>query len=156
MSIRILIAVDDSENALRAVRQAARLFPADSQITLLSILEDTSTLCDIQSPELTAYFLSQRSSFCILEEKKKSLIRDAMQKAKDQLVEAGFNPDRIKISTQTKQSSIAKDIVKKAEEGFDLLVMGRRGLSGIKELFAGSISNKVLHMAKNISIMLVD
>jgi len=35
-------------------------------------------------------------------------------------------------------------------------VMGRRGLSGIKEFFMGSISQKVLALALDVPILLVN
>jgi nucleotide-binding universal stress UspA family protein len=34
--------------------------------------------------------------------------------------------------------------------------MGRRGLSGIKEFFLGSVSQKVLQSAKAVSVVLVN
>jgi len=156
MSLNILVALDDSENARRAVQHVARFFPKDSHVNLFSVLEDTSSICDIQSPELTAYFLSQRTNFCALEEKKRTLIRESLQTARSILLEAGFNQDRISTTTQIREATVSKDIVKEAEKGYDILVMGRRGLSGIKELFAGSVSHKVLNLARDISVLLVN
>jgi nucleotide-binding universal stress UspA family protein len=41
-------------------------------------------------------------------------------------------------------------IVAEAEdEDFDLIVMGSRGLGGIKEYILGSVSNQVVHEAKS-------
>ncbi len=156
MGHNILVAFDDSQNAMRAVKHVARFFNPDSKVTLFSVFEDTATLCDLQSPELTSYFLSQRSSFCTLEEKKKSLVNRALEKAKQSLREAGFNEKNIAIKTQAKKRGIARDIVKEAEAGYDILVMGRRGLSGIREFLAGSVSHKVLSLAKDMSILLVN
>jgi len=50
---------------------------------------------------------------------------------------------------------IARDIVAEADSGYDTIVMGRRGLSGIKEFVMGSVSQKVLHSVKDVSIILV-
>jgi nucleotide-binding universal stress UspA family protein len=39
-------------------------------------------------------------------------------------------------------------------EGFDIIIMGSRGMGKFKEMIVGSISNKVIHHAK-CSVMLV-
>jgi nucleotide-binding universal stress UspA family protein len=56
---------------------------------------------------------------------------------------------------QAKKKGIARDIVAEAESGYDTVVMGRRGLSGIKEFVMGSVSQKVLHSIKDASIVIV-
>ena len=82
MDKKILVAIDDSENARRAVEFVANFFAPDNKITLFNVVPDTATLCAMNSPELTPYFKSQQSSFCLLEEKKKKIVDEAMQKAK--------------------------------------------------------------------------
>ncbi|QTA82969.1 Universal stress protein, UspA-like [Desulfonema limicola] len=156
MELKILAAVDDSENAMRAVDHVAKFFNSDCKVTLFSVFHDTATLCDLQSPELSSYFLSQQSSFCTLEEKRRSLIKDALEKAKASLVEAGFDNANIVIKTQIQKRGIARDIVDEAGTGYDIIVMGRRGLSGLKEFFVGSVSQKVLSLAKDMSILMVN
>ena len=39
---------------------------------------------------------------------------------------------------------------------YDLILLGRRGVSAIKEFLLGSISQKVLHLAKEESIIFVN
>jgi len=82
MGQKILVALDDSENALRAVAFVAKNFKPEHDITLFSVLPDTAAICEMNSPELTPYFLSERTAFCTLEDKKKSLVTEALQKAK--------------------------------------------------------------------------
>ncbi|MBL7181411.1 MAG: universal stress protein [Pseudomonadota bacterium] len=68
---KILVALDDSENAMRAVEYIAKLFTPENQVTLFSVILDTAMLCDMNSPELTPYFIAQQGTFCSLEDKKK-------------------------------------------------------------------------------------
>ncbi|MDM8538990.1 universal stress protein [Desulfobacterales bacterium HSG17] len=156
MGLKILAAFDDSENAMRAVDHVSKFFNPDCKVTLFSVFQDTATLCDLQSPELSSYFLSQQSSFCTLEEKKKSLVKAALENAKASLVEAGFEDANVVIKTQVQKKGIARDIVEEAGTGYDVIVMGRRGLSGFKEFFVGSVSQKVLSLAKDMSILMVN
>ncbi len=156
MDKKILVAFDDSENAMRAVEYIAKNFATDNKITLLNVIQDTAALCDMNSPELTSYFKSQQSSFCTLEEKKKDLVDSALQKAQQKLIDAGFTKKNITIKAKNKKKGVARDIVKEAQSGYHTIVMGRMGQSGIKEFILGSISQKVFHLAEDISVLVIN
>ena len=156
MAKKILIAFDDSENAFRGVKYVAETFKPDTVITLFGVVPDTADICQMDSKELIPYFKSQRSAFCTLEEKKKELLSGAMENAKKILVEAGFNEGNITTKIVPKKSGVARDIVTESKEGYDSIVIGRRGISGIKEMFLGSISQKVIGLAKDASICIIN
>ena len=156
MAQKILLAIDDSENAIRAVEFVASTFTADNRITLFNVVQDTATMCEMNSPELTPYFTSQQSSFCLLEEKKKELVNEALQKSKTILLDAGFEEKNITIKAELKKDGVARDIIKEAHSGYNIIVMGKRGVSGIKDFLLGSISQKVFNLAKDISVLFVN
>jgi nucleotide-binding universal stress UspA family protein len=156
MAQNILIAFDDSENAMRAVEFVARSFKSDCQITLFHVLQDTAALCELHSPELTEYFIAQQNNFCILEAQKKKLIESSMKKASTLLAKAGFSDGGIKTKIEVKKTGVARDILEASQSGFDIVVMGRRGLSGIKEFFLGSVSQKVFNAAKDVTVVIVN
>ena len=156
MDQKILVAFDDSENAMRAVEFVAKNLNTASHVTLLSIVQDTASLCEMNSPELIPYFKSQQSNFCLIEDKKKELVEKAMAKAKDMLLGAGFDIKSIELKISPKNRGVARDIIEESQSGYDILVLGRRGLSGIKEFFLGSISQKVFSMSKDISVIIVN
>jgi nucleotide-binding universal stress UspA family protein len=156
MGQKILVAFDESENAKRAVEYIAQVFPRDAEITLFSVLQDSAAICEMNSPELTPYFKSQQHAFCALEDKKKIVVSDAGENAKAYLIQSGFEQAQITVRIENKKNNVAKDIVDEAQSGYDLLVLGRRGLSGIKDYFLGSISQKVLHMAQDVSLLFVN
>jgi nucleotide-binding universal stress UspA family protein len=156
MKEKILVAFDDSENAMRAVEFVSKSFHPDHKVTLLSVIPDTAAICDMNSPELTPYFRSQQFSFCTLEDKKKELVTEAMERAKQTLLNAGFEEKDVALKVRPKDKGIARDIVREAAAGYGVVVLGRRGISGIKEFFMGSVSQKVLNLAKDVSIILVN
>jgi len=156
MEKRILLAIDDSENAMRAVEFVSKSFTPDHQVTLLSVLPDTAALCEMYSPELHPLFVSQRDAFCSIEDKKKDLVNEAITKAKGLLMNAGFEEKNIAIKVETRKKGIARDIINEAQSGYDTIVLGKKGHSRIREFFLGSISQKVLHSAKDVSVLLVD
>ena len=156
MAQKILIAFDSSENALRAVEYVARSFSSEDTVNLFHVFSDTAVLCDMHSPELAEYFVAQQSSFCLLEEKKKEHVKGAMEKAKTLLQDAGFQEKNIGFKLEIKKRGIARDILREAEDGYDLIVIGRRGLSSIAEFFIGSISQKILNAAKKSAVLVVN
>ena len=81
MAEKIIIAMDDSENARRAVSYVSTHFRPDTIVTLFSVLADTAGLCDMNSPELTPVFRAQQSAFCQLEDKKRNLIKESCDQA---------------------------------------------------------------------------
>ena len=55
----------------------------------------------------------------------------------------------LKITAELKEGDVSSQIVETAANGeFDLIVIGHRGYSKIKELFLGSTSERVAHEAK--------
>jgi len=156
MDKKVLVAIDDSENAMRAVEFIANLFTTDNKITLFNVIQDTAALCEMNSPELTPYFKSQQRSFCTLEEKKQELVNQALQKAREILMDAGFDGNNITIKSEIKKSGVARDIIKEAQSGYHVIILGRRGMSGIKDFILGSISQKVFNSAKDISVLFVN
>jgi nucleotide-binding universal stress UspA family protein len=156
MKKKILIAIDDSENAMRAAEFVSTTFTPDHEVTLFSVIPDTMAICDMNSPELVPYFQAQQESFCLLEDQKRKLMSNSIEKAKNLLMGAGFEAKAISVMANPKKQGIARDIVEEARKGYTTIVMGRRGLSGIKEFLMGSVSQKVLHLTKNASVLLVN
>ncbi len=156
MAEKIMIAMDDSENAMRAVAYVATHFRPDTVVTLFSVLADTAGLCDMNSPELTPFFRAQQSAFCQLEDKKRTLIKEACSRAKEVLVGAGWDAERVLIRVEPKQKGVAQDIVREAGQAHSLIVLGKRGLTGLREFFMGSTSQKVIQLAKETSVLVVN
>jgi nucleotide-binding universal stress UspA family protein len=150
-----LIAFDDSENAMRAVSYIAETFNPRHTVTLFSVVPDTQSMCEMNSPELTPYFRTEQNAFCTLEDQKRLLLQDAMKKAKELLVDAGFAEDRIELRLEKREKGVARDIVSEAAKGYDLVVLGKKGVSGVKDFLLGSISQKVLYGAGDISVLFV-
>ena len=157
MTSHILIAFDDSDNAMRSIDFVGTHVSPFCSVTLFTVLPNMEALCAMQSPELVPYFLEQQSTFCILEEKKKELLVTAQQKARNCLINYGFKEDAITIKSTRQEKGIARDIINEADSGlYDLIVLGKKGQSAIKDFFLGSVSQKVLNSVKKASVLLVD
>jgi nucleotide-binding universal stress UspA family protein len=157
MANKILVAVDESKNSMKAVKYVASGIQPTGKVTLLSVLPDSTAACGLDSPTLTPLFKQNRKAFCAIEDTKKDHVKGFMEKAKTVLVEAGFPSKNVTVKIQKKKVGIARDILKEAQAGkYDTLVMGRRGLSAVKEFLFGSVSSKVVQLAKKVSVIVVD
>jgi nucleotide-binding universal stress UspA family protein len=138
----ILVPVDGSGAALRALRQAvvlARLSPG-AKIHLVHAHEEPTTFGEI--------------SVYVPREKMAALQREhslgILAPAEAELESAGV-PYTAEILT----GPIGRAIAEHAEKaGCDLIVMGRHGKSALGDMLAGSVAQKVLHASK-LPVLLV-
>ena len=79
-----------------------------------------------------------------------------MERAKAIFRDAGFEPNDVTLKVGTKKKGVARDILDEAQSGYDIIVVGRRGLSAVKEFFFGSVSQKVINGVKDVSVLIVN
>ncbi|MDY0220626.1 MAG: universal stress protein [Desulfobacterium sp.] len=157
MACKILVAIDESKSSLKAIRYVAETMKCEMEITLLSILPDAIAACGLDGPSLIPLFKENREAFCSIEDAKRENVQTFINQAKEALVMAGFSPKNVKLKIRKKKKGIAQDIMKEARDGgYDTIVVGRRGLSGLKEFFMGSVSNKVVHSTDGMAVIVVD
>ena len=78
------------------------------------------------------------------------------EEATSRLEKAGFGGKQITTRTATGVLSRAGAIIEKAlKGGYGTVVVGRRGLSEVEEFSMGRVSNKVIHMAKELAVWVV-
>jgi len=134
---KILLATDGSESSMHAARVLGDLVACqpEAQVTVLHVAhvprsyfvtdEDGNTV----TPEVPMDVMIRRSAEPILRR-----ILSAL----------GLPEDRVVTEVQVGEPS--EEIVDLARlEGYDLIVMGCRGIGTVKELIMGSVSHKVLH-----------
>ena len=77
--------------------------------------------------------------------------------AKDPLVQVGLKREQIKSKFGVNKLEIADAILSEAELGkYDTLILGKRGLSLVREFFLGSISAKVVREARGCTVCVVE
>jgi len=150
-SKKVMVCVDRSENALRAVDHVGfMLSGTDCRITIFHTMRHLSRFIPKQ----------------VLEEAEdlEKLWRNAsgkeiapyMIKAKDLLLKSGINEDKISTKVIEGSRSAADDILKEVRNNdFGTIVMGRRGLSAVQEFFMGSVTTSVLNRAVSLAIWIV-
>jgi len=156
MTQKILVALDDSDNAMRAVEKIAATYSPENHITLYSALPEVDLKCIMDLNSLNREQLDLHYSLCKdMQAQKKQQVELALKRAKNVLLHAGFAEKNIVVKMENGSSDIARDIVNEAERGYAIIVMGRRGRSVLKEFILGSISQRVLHAVKDKSVLIV-
>ncbi|NIR29034.1 MAG: universal stress protein [Gammaproteobacteria bacterium] len=136
----ILVAVDGSGHAVKAIRLAIELAKRfDSRLLMLSVYKHYSSLESAHSLA-RAGKLPEPPDVTL-----RAIGRDAVESAKERAKEAGLK----KIEGTVKRGPPARTIVKFAKDkNVDVIIMGSRGLGDIEGFFLGSVSHKVSALAE--------
>ena len=144
---KILVPLDGSEHSLRALEIAVQIAKKfEAKITLIHVysvgirpvvMPEPTTLTPIGVPVMAPTDVSK-----IAEATRKAgaaILADGEEKVK---------AEGIEVETLLKEGHSVQKIIKTAKEGsFDLIVIGARGISKIREIILGSVSDGVVHNA---------
>jgi nucleotide-binding universal stress UspA family protein len=132
---KILVGLDGSEGAMRAVDYVGKMVGAYFEVTFYHAVRALD-----------------EKIFRKAEESMKSVLEEATGRLED----AGFRRNQITTRTATGVLSRAGAIIQYAlKGGYGTIVVGRRGLSEVEEFSMGRVSNKVIHMAREMAVWVV-
>src|SRR5262249_345151 len=153
--MRILLAVDESENSHRAVRYVGSLLKRTPEVnlTLFHVLkpmprellehggsENPATEAQLGSElrqDQAAWIRKEREAECYV-----------LQRACETLKQSGFDPSRATL-VFGHEDDVARNILEVAREGHhETIVVGRHGTSRIKRIFGGGVTDQLLRDAK--------
>jgi nucleotide-binding universal stress UspA family protein len=148
---KILLAVDGSEDALRAVDYISFMISENKelQLTLLHVTNTIHNYCEIDldgdpDPEL-AKIIEKKDRICV-----DRFYPLAMEKFKGM----GWANDQIKIETIQGGRNIGRLIIAYAvKNGFSTLVIGRRGIN--RSFFMGSVSRNIIKQISDTALWVV-
>jgi nucleotide-binding universal stress UspA family protein len=159
MPHKVVIALDSSEGAWRAVEYVAEAFGQTPgvQVTLLHVLSglppafwDDGHILDEKEKE------SRQRLVAGWQQEQEKKWQGLVKKAHGHLTKAGVAQDAVANKFKPKDYDVAEDILSEAAAGsFDTIVMGRRGLGLAKTLVLGSVTNKVVQNAKGCAVIIV-
>ena len=144
----ILVAVDESENARRAVLYVAQLLGGIGGFNV-------AILHVIAQPE-EDYFATSADKDKWLSRQKQKI--DAMLEDYRQiLVREGFDPNDVSVrSTLRYCPSMAECILAERDElEYGTIVVGRQGISRSEEFLFGSVSSKIVNHARRCTVWVV-
>ncbi|MGD8368958.1 MAG: universal stress protein [Desulfobacterales bacterium] len=155
MKRKILVAVDDSFHSKCCIRYLAKLVRIipDLHFTLVHVQPGISQfLIEEARREMRAKVELKK-----IERRNREAAEKLLEAIKGQMAENGIDGDRVRIRTLAKKLGLAKDIIELAQEDrYDAIAAGRRGLTGIQELFLGSLTAKLVEHSTVIPIWIID
>jgi nucleotide-binding universal stress UspA family protein len=145
---KLLVVVDGSDNAMRAVLFAGEKFKgSDCRIRLLSVLRGTVGGQNDKTHRMENHELFDEAE---------GSLSAFMEKARKHLIAEGFRSDAITEQIIRKVPSRAAAIVQAANDGdFSTIVMGRKGGSQVREFTIGRVSTKVVLGGNEFGVWLV-
>ena len=141
---KILIAGDGSEHSLATVRYVASILDQRRFEVVLFHVRTRFPESFIDHDKKTPAYTYRIVSVEAWEQRQVDAIRDYMEKAKAILLEAGFPDEAIRLRIDERDVGIARDIAAESKKGYKALVVGRRGLSDLKDFMLGSVASNVL------------
>jgi nucleotide-binding universal stress UspA family protein len=150
-SKKVLIAMDSSENGIRAADHAGYMLArTDCHITLFHSKRHLRRFVPQEvieaAPELEELWRNKAGEH----------IGPYIEKGKDLLIQAGLREEQIGTKVVDGSISAAADILKEARSNnFGTIVLGRKGHSSVKEYLMGSTTSKVLRDSGGLAVWVV-
>jgi nucleotide-binding universal stress UspA family protein len=151
---KILLAVDGSDQALNAVRYVSQLFPANRlAVVLFRVMNEIpESYWDIKKNPAFSHKLAHVSAWAI---QQKMHVQDFIEGAKELLTDQGVPEEAVSIKMKERQAGVARDIVREAQKDYDAVVVGRWGVSKLKDLLWGSIAGKLVGHLVHVPLWVV-
>lgn len=154
-SRKVLVAVDGSSHSLNAVRYVAQnCAPAGLSVNLMYVMPTAPEI--FWDLEKDAFFREKmRTKYAQWKRDTKKGAQAFLDDARNLLIKAKFKEDHVGVILQERKVGIARDILKECAKGYDAVVVGRRGLSKLEEIFLGSVSYKIVQGLENTPVWVV-
>ncbi len=157
---KILVAVDGSECALKAVDYTAQQFAGlrDLRITVLHVLPYLATSLWDDGHILTTEEREARKKVVETWKRNQQMRAEPILKAAvTRLNEKGIAPGQIETKTISDSTDVAGSILEETRDGgFQTLVLGRCGLTAAKKFLMGSVTSKIIDHGSGAAICVVE
>ena len=151
---RMLIALDGSDRAFETIKYVAQIPPfLETDVVLFTVVSKIpETYWDLERQPNVGQRIREIHAWELHNAK---TLREYMGQAKQNLVEAGFQPNAITIDIHEREKGIARDIVAESNRGYDAVVVGRKGKTKTPGINLGGITTKLLEKISFLPLLVV-
>ena len=161
MKPKILVAVDGSETSTRAVEYVGEIVRGCEgiDITLYHVFEIPPMFLEYVGAG-KSWEEAQEAREKWEEEKREQIEKRIFAPARQILKQKGIREDAVTIRTKLAEEAhpdVALAIIQEIEEeGYGTVVLGKRGITMLKEFMFGSVASKVVHHLEGCAIWIVE
>lgn len=161
MSPKILLAVDGSDTSNRAVEYVGDMISGCKGIdlTIYHVLQMPPMLLESGGTEESREQLLEETEKWEHEKRvqvEREIFAPARRVLKNKGVREGFTTVRTKLAEDA-HPDVALDIIEEAKRGgYDTVVLGKRGISMLRDFMFGSVACKVIHHIEGCTIWIVE
>lgn len=153
MERKILVAIDGSVYSSNSLDYLIRLFPTDTDISI-HLLAIVSTAGSDQNWMFDVDPLREQSAAT---DRKTATAYKYLKDARQRLLRNGFSEDQVTYEAQSSRANISTAIHHAAMHGrYDALLVGRRGVGKMGEMFFGSVSSWLLEKCHEVPLWIID
>ncbi len=147
------MATDGSERSFDASVYLGKMLSKQAEIVLFHVMtEAPDAFRDVSADPLTEQENYPLSIWKISQEE---VIDEFMTVACDILIASGFPKEAMSVKTQTMRSGVSIDILYESKQNYDILVVGRTGISKIENITLGSVASKLIDVVDHPPIIVV-
>ncbi len=149
MDKSILIAVDNSKNALKPVTYVGKVLGRRQGFS-------AEVFHVIPEPEVDYFRTPQEREEWKREYKVQT--KTLLENSRRMLIHSGFRPNKVSACyTPNNRYSVAECILMEQHKSqFSTIVVGRNGISKMEEFLFGSVSSKILKQARDCAVWVVE
>jgi len=151
---KILLAVDGSDQAFEAVRYVSLLFPPNCmEVVLFHVMTKVpESFWDVEKEPAYSNKVATTRAWELQQKKE---IQEFMEKARRLFLDQNVPEDAVRIKIQERKVGIARDIIYESQNDYHGVVVGRWGMSQLKDFLSGSIANKLIGRLINVPLCVV-
>ena len=141
---KLLVTVDGSDRSILTMNYLACIEPLrQTKITLFNVFSQMpESFYDLRQDPVMSKAACRMGAWEISQ---RQLMQAHMDKCRQILVEAGFDPGKIRINIHRRKQGVARDILTEAQKEYGAVVLRRRGMSNLQSLVVGSVAYKLIH-----------
>ena len=151
----LLIAMDLSVHSRNALRYVIRnCSPASLKVSLMYVMPKAPDI--FWNSQNGGFYKEQmQGKYTIWKREAKKEAQAFLDDARNILLKAQVGKDSVDVMVQERKKGIARDIIEEAKKGYDAVLVGRRGLSKLEDVFLGSVSHKIVEKVGNVPVWVV-
>ena len=151
---KVLVAVDGSNQAFDTARYAGRMLGGcGARIVIYHVRMNVGeAFYDIG---INPAGRQQMAGIRAWEHEQQKAADEILEKACHIMERAGIDRKRITVKAEPRKVGIARDLLKESYNGYDAVVIGRKGHRRIKGLVLGSVANKLIERLRHVSLWVV-